>query len=246
MMDSNMAQGEWNQRVDLALAYRIAAHFGWNQTIYNHFAVRVPGPGSQFLVKRHAQLFDEVTASSLVKVDTQGDALGFGDDVNPAAFSIHSAVLDSRPDLNASMHLHTVPGVAISAHPDGFKFISQESAFFFDRISYYEYGGIEENECEAIARAFQASHHTMIMRSHGVVTTGHTIRAALFRMYYLLLCSEQQLLIESTGAKPLLLEPELCARTLAQHERFVTESGFAAEWDGWRRMIDRVNPGYDQ
>ena len=162
---------EETARIDLACAYRAAACFGWNDTIYNHFTCRMPGAPEQFLVKRHGHFFDEVTATSLATIDMQGRALSFDDDVNPAAFAIHTAILRSRPEVNATLHLHTPAGIALSARPEGFMFLNQEAAFFHDRIAYYHYDGIEERpeDIERLASALDRK-STRLNSSHGGIS----------------------------------------------------------------------------
>jgi ribulose-5-phosphate 4-epimerase/fuculose-1-phosphate aldolase len=241
-----IAEAEWQARIDLAVAYRAAAHFGWNDTIYNHFACRVPGEPGSYLVKRHAHLFDEVTASSLIKVQMQGRSLSFDDDVNPAAFAIHTAILQSRPDVNVTLHLHTPEGIALSARPEGFRFLNQEATFFYDRISYYRFDGIEErpDEVAALAAALAPHHHTLILRNHGVAVAGRTVQGAFVRLQYLLICARAQLLACSATTPPDELPAALCEFTRNQFEAQETHSQFVHEMAALRRRIDRVLPGY--
>lgn len=239
-------EAEWQARIDLAVAYRAAAHFGWNDTIYNHFACRVPGEADSYLVKRHAHLFDEVTASSLIKVRMEGRSLSFEDDVNPAAFAIHTAILRSRPDLHVTLHLHTPEGIALSARPEGFKFLNQEAAFFHDRISYYHFDGIEErpDEVQALADALAPHHHTLILRNHGVAVAGRSVQGAFVRLQYLLICARSQLLASAAPTPPAELPEALCAFTRQQFEAQEAKSSFVHEMAALRRRIDRVLPGY--
>jgi len=245
-LDHTASPSEWTARVDLAAAYRLAALFGWNDTIYNHFTCRVPGEPENFLVKRHGDLFDEVTASSLVKVNMHGRALSFNDNVNPAAFAVHTAILRSRPDVNATLHLHTPIGIALSARPEGFLFLNQEAAFFHDRISYYRYEGIEErlDEIEQLAAALAPHHNTLVMRNHGVAIAGPSVQSAVVRMQYFLICAEAQLLATSISPPPDALQPELCQFTRDQFETQERNSGFVPEWKAFQRLLDRRLPGY--
>jgi ribulose-5-phosphate 4-epimerase/fuculose-1-phosphate aldolase len=243
---SRVGEAEWSVRVDLAAAYRAAAHFGWNDTIYNHFTARVPGEPDYFLVKRHGHMFDEVTASSLVKVHVDGRALSFDDDVNPAAFAIHMAVLRARPDVQAILHVHTPMGVALSARPEGFLYLNQEAAFFYDRISYHHFDGIEERPDDAVklAGALASHHHSLILSNHGVVATGHTVQSALVRMQYLLLCAQSQLMACAPSTPPRELAPELCIYTRDQFEAQERATDWVAEMAAIRRLVDRKLPGY--
>lgn len=243
----DMTDAELSARVDLALAYRAAAYFGWNQTIYNHFTVRVPGEPDRFLVKRHGDFFDEVTASSLVKVDMQGRALSFDDGVNPAAFAIHTAILGSRPDVQATLHLHTPAGIALSARPEGFLFLNQEAAFFHDRISYYRYTGIEErpDEVGALAATLAPHHHTLVLRNHGVAIAARSVQSAFIRMQHFLTCAEAQLLATAQATPPDMLDPALCRFTRDQFEAQEAHTSFVPEWEALRRLMQRHSPGFD-
>ncbi|MFZ2738284.1 MAG: class II aldolase/adducin family protein [Burkholderiaceae bacterium] len=237
---------EWAARVDLAAAYRAAAYFGWNDTIYNHFACRVPAEPEHFLVKRHGHTFEEVTASSLVKINLRGQALSFDDDVNPAAFAIHTAILSSRPDVNVTLHLHTPAGIALSARPEGFMFLNQEAAFFYDRISYYQFEGIEErpDEALALAAALAPHHNTLILRNHGLAIASSTVQGAFSRMQNLLLCAQAQLLACAGPTPALEIAPEVCRHTRDQFEAQERQTGFKADWAALRRVVDRHLPGY--
>jgi len=242
----DVAPAEWATRVDLAAAYRAAALYGWNDTIYNHFTCRVPGEPQHFLVKRHGDLFEEVSASSLVKVDMQGRALSFDDNVNPAAFAVHTAILRSRPDVNSTLHLHTPAGIALSARPEGFLFLNQEAAFFHDRISYYRFDGIEEraDEAEQLAAALARHHHTLILRNHGVALAGPSVQSAVVRMQYFLICAQAQMLATAMPSPPDALDAAVCRFTRDQFEAQERRTAFAPEWQALCRLLDRRLPGY--
>lgn len=243
-----MPAAEWQARIDLAAAYRAASLFGWNDTIYNHFTCRVPGEPERFLVKRHGDMFDEVSASRLVKVDLSGSALSFEDDINPAAFAIHTAILAARPEINATLHLHTPAGIALSARPEGFRFLNQEAAFFFERLSYYRFDGIEERPEDAhkLAASLAPEHHTLILRNHGVVVACPTVQGAFVRMQYLLLCAQAQLLAGAGEGPPDMLEPALCRFTRDQFEAQERRTAMVPEWLALQRLLDRRLPGYDE
>jgi len=242
----SISDAEWGARVDLAACYCAAAHFGWNETIYNHFTTRVPGDPDVFLVKRHGDLFDEVTASSLVKVDMQGRPLSLDDGINPAAFAIHTAILGSRPDANATLHLHTSAGIALSARPEGFMFLNQESAFFHDRISYFRFDGIEDRpeDNAQLASALAPHHHTLILRNHGLAVAGSSVQTAFVRMQYLLTCAQAQLLATGQATLPDQLGPSVCEFTRDQFEALERKTAFNPEWQAVRRLLDRHLPGY--
>ena len=239
-------QSSQSARIDLAAAYRGAALYRWNDTIFNHFTYRVPGQPGEFFVKRHGHMFDEVTASSLVNVAVDGRALSFDDDVNPAAFAIHTAILRSRPDINATLHLHTPMGIALSARPEGFMFLNQEAAFFYDRIAYYHYDGIEERpeDIERLGRSLAPHQHTLVLRNHGVLVAGPTVQSAFIRMQHFLTCAQAQLLACAAATPPRELAPELCRFTRDQFEAQERKTAFIPEWQALRRLVDRKLPGY--
>lgn len=240
-------RAEWQTRVDLAAAYRAAARLRWNDTIYNHLTCRLPGQPHRFLVKRHGLLFSEVTASNLVTVDLDGRPLGFDDDVNPAGFAIHTAVLRARPDVNVCLHVHSVPGVALSARPEGFRYISQESAFLYDRIAYYEFNGIEERieDSNALAaRMLDGDHHTLVLRNHGVLCVGPTLPIAFIRLRYLLTCAEYQMLASNGPTPPSEIPESVCRFTRDQFEAQQRDTGFEPDWRALLRELDREAPDY--
>jgi len=191
-------------------------------------------------------MFDEVTASSLVKIDMQGRPLGFDDGINPAAFAIHTAILRSRPDVMSTLHIHSPAGIALSARPEGFLYLNQEAAFFHDRISYYSFDGIEErpDEVAAMQAALAPHHHTLILRNHGVAVAGTTVQGAFIRLQYLLTCAEAQLLATAQATPPNAIPPAICEFTRNQFEAQERASGFVPELKALFRLLDRRLPGY--
>ncbi len=243
---ATVSDAEWEARVDLAAAYRVACYFGWNDTIYNHFSHRVPGEPNSYLVKRHRDMFDEVTASSLIKVRMDGRSLSFDDDVNPAAFAIHTAILGARPEINCTLHMHTPEGIAVSSRPEGFLYMNQEAAFFYDRISEYRYDGIEDSvdEVELLRAALAPHHHTLLMRNHGVAVAGRTVQGALVRMQYFMICAKAQLLATAQSTPPDQLPATLCERTRDQFEGQERGNAFVPEMEAFKRLMDRKLPGF--
>src|SRR3569832_972067 len=140
---SDMTEAEWQQRVKLAACYRLVAHYGWDDLVYTHISARVPGPDHHFLINPYGVMFDEVTASSLVKVDLEGRVvLDNGYAINPAGYTIHSAVHAARKDAGCVLHLHTNAGVAVSAQKFGLLPISQTAMVFTDQIAFHDYEGV--------------------------------------------------------------------------------------------------------
>ncbi|MGZ3294654.1 MAG: class II aldolase/adducin family protein [Xanthobacteraceae bacterium] len=169
-----MSSEEWEARVDLAAVYRLVAHHGWDDVIYNHCSMRVPGEDRKFLMKRHELLWTEVTASNLVKVDMDED-LDERAGVNRPGFTLHGGVLRGRADVNCAVHVHTRTGMAIAGLKGGLKMISQEAVRFHERVGYHPYEGITEDfgERERLI-AHLGNNRAMIMHNHGVLTVGKT------------------------------------------------------------------------
>src|SRR5499427_4693472 len=173
-----IAEAEWEARVDLAAVYRLVAHYGWDDVIYNHCSMRVPGEPGKFLMKQHELLWTEVTASNLVKVDMNDD-LDERAGVNRPGFTLHGGVLRGRADVNCAVHVHTETGMAISGLKHGLKMVSQQAMRFYKRIGYHAYEGITEDfgERERILKAL-GQNRGMIMHNHGLVTVGKNAREA--------------------------------------------------------------------
>src|SRR5260370_28400 len=223
-----MSADEWQARVDLAAVYRLVAHHGWDDVIYNHCSMRVPGEPRQFLMKRHEFLWTEVTASNLVKVDMEAD-LDERAGVNRPGFTLHGGVLRGRPDVNCAVHVHTQTGMAIAGLKSGLRMISQESVRFFERVGYHPYEGITEDfgERERLI-AHLGQNRAMILHNHGVLTVGETAREAFILMRHLLDAAEIQLAMEATGGELIGIPPAICRRTVAQYEKHATGRGSAA------------------
>ena len=235
---------EWSARVELAAAHRLVSLFGWTNLIYNHVTLRVPGEPQHFLLKPHTLLFEEVTASSLVKLDLDGNAVGDGTTLNAAGFNIHTAVLKSRPEINCVVHVHTLAGMAISAHAGGLLPLNQGAMRFYNRISYHDYEGLstDANERERIERDL-GRNKAMIMRNHGLLTCGTTVREALILMKYLVMSAEAQLMLEASGAELVIPPPDVCERAAQQWETHDPKAGLA-EWPAMLRIVDRHDPSY--
>lgn len=166
----DITAAEWQARVDLAAVYRLIAHYGWDDVIYNHSSLRVPGEERRFLIKRHELLYAEVTPSNLVKVSLDDD-LDERAGVNRPGFTLHGGVLAARPDVNCAVHVHTVTGMAISGLPHGLRMVSQAAIRFYNRVGYHDYEGITEDLGER-ARINKAlgNNRALIMHNHGLLT----------------------------------------------------------------------------
>src|SRR5678810_1019993 len=176
---------EWQARVDLAAAYRLVADYGWDDLVFTHISARVPGPEHHFLINPYGMLFDEITASSLVKVDLQGHkVMDSAYEINPAGFTIHSAIRAVREDAKCILHLHSLNGVAVSARKEGVLPISQQSVFVLASLGYHDYEGVALNEDEKPRLVRDLGDRNFLMlRNHGLLTVADTIPDAFLFMY---------------------------------------------------------------
>lgn len=234
---------EWQARVDLAAIYRLCSLNGWDDIIYNHCAMRVPREPSKFLMKRHELLWDEVTASNLVKVDMNAD-LDEKAGVNRPGFTLHGGVLRGRPDVNCSIHVHTETGMALSGLKSGLRMISQQAIRFYKRIGYHPYEGITEDfaERERILKNL-GTNRALILHNHGLLTLGASAREAYVLMRFLISACEIQLRLEATGGALLEVPADVCEKTVAQMEHHDAGRGLA-DWSALFRRLDRIDPSY--
>lgn len=239
---------EWQTRVDLAACYRMVAHYGWDDLVFTHISARVPGPEHHFLINPYGLLFEEVTASSLIKVDLQGNKVMPCDfEINPAGFVIHSAVHEAREDAKCVLHLHTTAGIAVSILQDGLLPLSQQSLFVLSSVSYHEYEGVALNLDEKTRLvADLGTTNFMILRNHGLLTCADSIADAFLFMFLLQRSCEIQLQAQASG-QPLTVIPEqILAGIQAQAKQVTRSAGGSLAWPGILRKLDRINPGYDQ
>jgi ribulose-5-phosphate 4-epimerase/fuculose-1-phosphate aldolase len=236
---------EWQTRVDLAALYRLVALYGWDDMIYTHISGRIPGPEHHFLINPYGLFFDEITASSLVKIDLEGTVLletpYF---INPAGFTIHSAVHSAREDAHFVMHLHSDQGVAVSAQREGLLPLSQHALIVLPNLAYHDYEGIALNhdERERLV-ADLGSKSLMLLRNHGTLAVGRTAADCWTGMFYLERACKQQVMALSCGRDKVLLAPEVSQSEVRnQTSRGV---GGALAWPGCLRRLDRESPGYD-
>lgn len=241
----SVSEAEWQARVDLAAAHRLVDIYGWSNLIYNHVTLRVPDQPEYFLVKPHKLMFDEVRASNLLKLRLDGKMLTEDENVNTAGFTIHTAILNARPDLNCTAHVHTAAGMAMSAHAKGLLPLNQGSMRFYNRISYHDYEGLSKDldERERLARDLGPKNKVMIMRNHGLLTAGSSVVEALTSMLYLVTSCKTQLMLEAAGAPLLIPSPEVCERAALQWES-ISDFGPRDEWPAYLRIADRVDPSY--
>jgi ribulose-5-phosphate 4-epimerase/fuculose-1-phosphate aldolase len=243
-----VSREEWNLRVNLAAAYQLAAIFKWTDLIYTHFSARVPGEPEHYLINAYGLMFDEITASSLVKIDHKGnvleDATGLG--YNAAGFVIHGAVHEARPEIQCVIHTHTRAGVAVSAMKCGLLPISQHAMFVQREVTYHDYEGIalDLDERTRLARDLGKTSRAMILRNHGLLALGVTVREAFEVMYYLDCACQIQVDALSGGMEHVLRMSKQAADTAsAQFHRADRPSGHK-DWPALLRMLERKGSNY--
>jgi ribulose-5-phosphate 4-epimerase/fuculose-1-phosphate aldolase len=239
---------EWAARVQLAAAYRLTAKFGLTDLIYTHISTRVPGRHDRFLINPHGWFFDEITASSLVRIDTDGVPAGDNRfEVNAAGFTIHSALHRARADIECVVHLHTDAGMAVAALECGLLPLNQISMQFYNRVAYHDYEGIslDLDERERIIRSI-GDRHYLILRNHGLLTVGRSVAEAFTRMFYLNRACEIQVRTLSMGQKVVLPAPEVCKHAARQHDNYayLDTVHLDREWTALLRLIDRQGESY--
>lgn len=243
---SQVSDEEWQVRTDLAACYRAIAMYGWDDLIFTHVSARVPGPDHHFLINAYGMMFEEITASSLIKVDLAGEkVLDSEYQVNPAGFVIHSAVHEVRHDAGCVLHTHTRAGVAVSAQAEGLLPISQTSLFPFATLAYHSYEGIALNEDEKPRLvADLGNNNAMILRNHGLLTAGATIADAFLMMYLLETACQIQVMAQSSGGELLQVPALIVEGIQAQADQVTKGLGGALVWPGLLRKLDRRDSSF--
>ncbi len=236
---------EWQQRVDLAAAFRLADHYRWTDQIYTHFTAKIPGT-SHFLINPYGVLFDEVTASCLVTVDLDGnvilDPTGMG--INPAGFLIHSCVHRARPDFLCVLHTHTASGLAVAAQKRGLLNLTQHAMRFHNRIGYHDYEGVAlETAEQARLVSDLGNHKAMILRNHGLLAAGTTIRDAFEQLYYLERACEAQVRALGGGIEVIECDPAIAEKVACVLDR-PGRSAYDTDWPALLRLLDRRDGSY--
>lgn len=241
---------EWRLRCELAATYRLVALYGWDDMIFTHISSRLPAEDGEarFLLNPYGLFFDEITASSLIKVDMQGNAVQetpyF---TNPAGFTIHSALHMSRADAHCVLHTHTPHGVAVSAQQYGLRRYSQFAMIVHDDVAYHDYEGIA-TDLDERARLVRdmGNHGFLILRNHGALTVGANCATAFLRMYFLEQACKAQILAQSDVKEPREEPPAMGAKVLQQGApAFAAGMGDNLAWPGLMRKLKRENPGWD-
>lgn len=239
---------EWDQRVDLAACYRAVAMFGWDDLVFTHLTARVAGPDHHFLINPYGLTFEEVTASSLVKINLAGEkVMDSPFEINPAGFTIHSAIHEAREDAHCVLHVHSINGVAVSAQKDGLLPLSQQSLLPLSNLAYHDYEGIALNpEEKARLVADIGTCNFLILRNHGLLTCASTIADAFVFLYFLEAACMIQVRAQAGGGELLKIADPILTGIKAQVEQVTRGAGGGIAWPGVRRRVDRTYPGYDQ
>jgi len=247
---SRMDPGEWQARVELAAAYRLTALMGWTDMIGTHISCRVPGTRDQFLLNPYGMLFEEITASSLIKVDVDGNKLSPSEyNVNQAGFTIHSAIHMGRHDANAVMHLHTGYGVAVASQKCGLLPATQMALTTLNLLRYHDYEGVafDLTERERLIKDL-GDGGMLILRNHGTLTVGATVAEMFARMYRLERACRMQVLAMSGGAELNPLPQEIIDHAIDQGRHIYAKGGQAEGgklvWAALLRKLDREDPHY--
>jgi ribulose-5-phosphate 4-epimerase/fuculose-1-phosphate aldolase len=247
-LQGKVSPEEWAVRVDLAAAYRLVSRYGWEDLVFTHISARVPGTEDQFLINPYGLFFDEITASSLVKIDQQGNKLEDSQfPVNQAGFIIHSAIHAVRHDAKCVLHTHTPNGVAVSTQRAGLLPISQHSLFVLNSLGYHDFEGpaLDEDEKPRLV-ADLGENRCLILRNHGLLTVGETIADAFVAMYYLEASCAIQTRAQSGGGELIPVPKEVMDKGYANATANQRRNGGQGRlvWPGLLRRLDRTDPSY--
>src|ERR1700710_2230062 len=247
-MPSEMTDAEWGQRVNLAACYRLIAHYGWDDLVDTHISARVPGPDHHFLINPYGLMFDEITASSLVKVDLDGNQLTKSDySINPAGFTIHSAIHEAREDAGCVLHLHTPDGTAVASSQEGLLPMNQTAQLVTYDLAYHDYEGIalDHDERPRLQKDLGDKNH-MLLRNHGTLTVGRSVASAFERMFHLERACTMQVRTRMLGPTAYPVEQAVVDKNtsvLSNPDRQELRSTTLV-WPALLRKLDRLDPSY--
>tara|TARA_B100000029_G_scaffold483927_1_gene535585 strand:- start:188 stop:949 length:762 start_codon:yes stop_codon:yes gene_type:complete len=242
-----MSDAEWTTRCDLAALYRILHHLRMTDLIYTHMTARIPDEDGTFLINNYGELFDEVTASSLVKMDMDGNVIGDQDSYNEAGFTIHSGVYRARPDAQCVLHTHTRAGIAVSISKQGLLPISQDATVVLPEIGYHDYGvPASVEECDALGRSCKSA-NCVILRNHGLLTLGQSIPAAFLLMYFFEHACSAQMAAVSLNDELVEISPSVLDKVTERYSGFRSSPEFGQlEWRTMLRMLERQGVDYQR
>ena len=243
---SQVGEAEWQLRVDLAACYRLVAHFGWDDLIFTHISARVPGDEHHFLINPYGMTFDEITASSLVKIDLDGKkVLESPYEINPAGFVIHSAIHAVRDNAKCVLHTHSINGVAVSAQKEGVLPLSQQSAFVLSSLAYHDYEGVAVNPDEKPRLVRDLGDKSFLMlRNHGLLTVGPTIAEAFLMMYLFEATCMIQVRAQAGGNELIRIDPRVLSAAREGARTAMRGGGGSLAWPGLLRKLDRVDGSF--
>jgi ribulose-5-phosphate 4-epimerase/fuculose-1-phosphate aldolase len=247
-----MDTAEWDIRVSLAAAFRLVDLYGWSDLLGTHLSARVPGFDQQFLINPFGVMFDEMTASDLVKVDINGSILSETNyPINPAGFTIHSAVHMMRYDVECVIHTHTAAGLGVATQKDGLLPLTQQSLAVMAHCGYHDYEGIGFNlEERTTMGAHLGANNVLFLRNHGLLSVGATVGEAFMWMYRAERACRFQLAFQQAGSAPTVISPEIIETTFEQNRQANSSEGYRPigvnEWPALLRKLDRENSGYAQ
>ncbi|MEX0582552.1 MAG: class II aldolase/adducin family protein [Sneathiella sp.] len=240
-----VSDAEWQVRIDLAAAYRLVALYGWDDLIFTHISARLPGKDNHFLINPYGMMFEEITASSLVKIDMNGEIVGESEyKVNPAGFTIHSAVHEVRHDAGCVMHLHTAAGTAVATQEEGLMPLNQTALVIREQLAYHEYEGIALNHDERPRlQKDLGDKKLMLLWNHGTLALGETVADAFLGMYFPERACEMQV-ASLAGGKKLHYPTDTVKQVTADHGKHGLTAVSGMAWKALLRKLDRQLPGY--
>ena len=247
-IQASVSEAEWKARVDLAACYRLCDRYGMSDMIYTHITARVPDAPGEFLINPNGMLFSEITASSLLKVNGDGEVLYRPDlpyGLHPAGFTIHSAIYRARPDAMAAMHTHTIAGMAVSALKCGLLPLTQTATRFYGRTSYHDFKGPERDPKERAALATSIGpNNYCILRNHGLLTLGETVPEAFIAMWGLERACQAQLAAMACNTELEMPSPEVVQASCSMYAPGSSRKYGLLEWPGLLRQLDRTEPDF--
>jgi ribulose-5-phosphate 4-epimerase/fuculose-1-phosphate aldolase len=241
----NMTEAEWQTRCDLAALYRIVDHLGWTDLLQTHMSARIPGEPDKFLINRFGEMFEEIDASGLVKMDLDGNVIGDPARFNQAGFTIHSGVYKARPDANCVLHTHTRAGAGVSLLRNCLRPISQDALHVIDEVVYHEYGiPATAQECEALGESCKKG-TCVVLLNHGLLTLGPTIPAAFERMYLLERACEVELLARTLDQPPVMIAENVVQSAAVYMQSMRRQENYGIlDFQALLRKLDRDGAQY--
>ncbi len=240
-----VSREEWDLRIELAACYRLLAHYGANDLALNHLSARVPGEPQHLLIKPPNMMFEEVTASSLLKFDFDGHPQQDSPRLRGGGLVIHAGVLGARPDLHAVFHTHTPANMGVSSQKHGLLMINQHAATFYGRIAYHTFGGFEFDMAQrAPLLESLGSQSIMLLRNHGVLVCGESVADAFFEHHYMEMACKGQINARAGGSAVTLIDEEVCRHALIQAQSPDRLANRARSWAACIRQADRLDPSY--